>query len=250
MNWGHRHLDKIWSEDNAQSLEFHPSVGIFENPVGANLFHQFLVQNFSTARGSFSAAQHILSDTKNRFELIGVQGLLRQGLMATVKSLYLLQPTKKKKQEKRAEQLFENDQGSYQHACNSELKHVGKGDEVTEGNRFNKLDETSMIKNSIQLLTDKHGPCNDPECPYQDLDGLSHRLLRIWLLYGSVVHGNLWHKVQDLNDATGEISAVPTELPNAMADLGWLYAHTVMTYLERYELSEAVETMEIDWDRL
>lgn len=250
MNWGHRHLDKIWPEGNASSLEFYPSVAIVENSLGGNVFHQFLIQNFRAARGSLSAAQHILSDCKSEIELVGVQGLLRQSLMATVKPLYLLQPTKTHKQEKRAEQLFENDQGSYRRACNAELRHVGKGDEVTEDISFKKLDETSIIKNSIQFLKDKHAPCDDPGCPYQDLDGLSHRLLRLWLLYGSVVHGNLWHMAQDLNDVTGETASIPTELPIAMADLGWLYAHTVMTYLERYDLSQEVETMEVHWDHI
>lgn len=250
MNWGHRHLNKIWSEDNAWTLEFHPSVGVLKNSLGGNLLHQFTVQNFRTAMGSFSAAQNILSNYQNETELIGVQGLLRQGLMSTIKSLYLLQPTKKHKQVKRAEQLFDNDQSSYQQACASELRHLGMGDEATKSYDFRKHDETSMIKNSIQELKDNHGPCDDLGCPYQDLDGLSHRLLRIWLLYGSVVHGNLWHKIKDLNDATGGFAPIPTELPSAMADLGWLYAHTVTTYLERYGLSHVVDTMLIDWNDL
>jgi len=246
FEWGYSQLAN--AEDDLQwgSTEFDERVGVVRNEAGANLYHFMVTRSLKSATRSFQAAQHLLNAP---YGSIPVEILLRAGLLASAKALFLLYPRKRKPREARLIQLYRADRSSLDHAVTSELKLVGEeepnGD--TTQTRPQVIQETKIVRDVLDdLLSRGNCECGDEGCPQYDFETLRHRIMRLWWLYSSVAHVNVWHVEKVFESAPSGAGHTTGDIGLALHDLGWLYAQSVALFYEQYGLRERVEPLDLD----
>lgn len=246
FEWGHTHLAIVEEDAQWASEDFDERVGIFRNEAGANLYHFMVMRCLKTAKRCFQAGQLLLSQPHGS---IPVEILLRSGLTASAKALYLLQPLERESRERRFELVYRSDRAALGYAVNSELRLLGL-DETTGRQQNTKagVRETKILRDVLdELVAEGNCQCGKEECPQYDLEGIRHRVMRAWWLYSSVTHVNLWHIEKATEVAPSEETMTTGDIGENLHDIAWIYARTVSKYLERYDLLEYLQPLDIDW---
>lgn len=246
FEWGYSHLANVEEDARWESTEFDERVGVVRNKSGANLYHFMVTRSLKSATRSFQAAQHLLSAP---YGSIPVEILLRAGLLASAKALYLLHPRKRKAREARLVQLYRADRSSLDHAVTSELKLVGveTSREDSAQKRPQVVQESKIVRDVLDdLLARGNCACGVEGCPQYDLEGLRHRIMRLWWLYSSVAHVNVWHVEKTFETAPSGTGHTTGDIALALHDLGWLYAQSVALFYERYDLHEQLEPLDLE----
>lgn len=247
FEWGYSHLANVEEDALYESTEFDERVGVVRNEAGANLYHFMVTRSMKSATRSFQAAQHLLPAP---YGSIPVEILLRAGLLASAKALYLLHPRKRKAREARLIQLYRADRSSLDHAVTSELKLVGvktpSVDVSSSQKRPQIIQETKIVRDVLDdLLARGDCGCGAEGCPQHDFEALRHRIMRLWWLYSSVAHVNVWHVEKTFKTAPSGTSHTTGDIGLALHDLGWLYAQSVALFYERYDLHEHLEPLDL-----
>lgn len=241
IRWGSEHLAKVEESGIWESKEFTERVGVYRNEEDMNLYHFMVTRSLKTATRSFQGAQHLLPAP---YGAIPVEVLLRTGLLASAKALYLLQPNKRPAREKRAFQLYRADRSSLDHAVTSELKLIGDTDTISEQRRPQVIQETKILRDALDdLLVRGNCSCGDSGCPEYDLEAQRHRIMRLWWNYSSVAHINVWHIEKTFEPAPSGAGHTTGDIGLALYDLGWLYMQSVGLFFERYDLLEDLEPL-------
>lgn len=245
FEWGSTHLAKVEDHPRWMSLESEESVGMVPNEAGANLYCFMVTRSLKSATRCYQAAQHLLTEP---YGAIPVEVLLRTGLVASAKALFLLQPTERETRESRLKQIYQADRSALDHAVTRELKLVGlgKADDASGRRRPQVIQESKVLRDVLDALVSQGNcQCGEEGCPQHDLEGLRHRIMRLWWLYSSVAHVNLWHIEKAAELAPSGSTHTTGDLSLALHDLGWLYATSVARFLERYEFLELMEPLDL-----
>lgn len=243
IQWGVDHLAKAEENESWESTDFDERVGVYRNEEGMNLYHFMVTRSLKTATRSLQGAQYLLSAP---YGSIPVEVLLRTGLLASAKALYLLLPNKRLSREKRAFQLYRTDRSSLDHAVTSELKLLGGTDASSEQRRPKVIQETKILRDAIDgLLARGNCSCGANECPKYDLETQRHQIMRLWWNYSSVSHINVWHIENTFEAAPSGVGHTTGDIGLALHDLGWIYMKSVGIFFERYELLEDLEPLQI-----
>lgn len=233
IEWARTLLDDILNSDRAQTEEYEDSVGVVRNEIGANLYH------FMVTRGLYSATrclQSVMPILKAGISSLPAEVVLRSALVASAKTLYLVMPEKQEKRESRMRQIYAADRSALDHATNKELKLLGL---PFEENRPQGAGDSEIIRNVLDdLVAVGNCKCGAEGCPQYDLEAIRHRILRLWWLYSSVTHVNLWHLEKATEIAPSGDTTTTGDIGVAVHDLGWLYAQAVTRYARRYDMLE------------
>lgn len=235
IKWAQNLLAQIEAEPESATEEFMDSLGVVRNDAGLNLYH------FMVTRCLYSATRCLQSVAPLQNAGVGsvpTEVLLRSALVASAKALFLLMPEKRGKRERRMEQVYASDRGALDYATKAELKLVGESEPSdSEGRKKPGLDDSKIIRDVLDDLVAKGScPCGDDDCPRDDLAPLRHRVLRLWWLYSSVAHVNIWHLEKAATVSQSGETTTTGDLSQAIYDIGWLYARAVIYYAERNEM--------------
>lgn len=69
--------------------------------------------------------------------------------------------------------------------------------------------------------------------------------MRLWWLYSSVAHVNLWHIQKAFETAPSGAGHTTGKIGLALHDLSWLCAESVARFYELYELLEHLEPLDL-----
>lgn len=238
LEWAYHQLENAEETRRWSTTEFDESVGVVRDENGLNVYHFMVTRNLKSATRSFQAAVHLL---KEPYGSIPVEILLRAGLIASAKAQFLLHPAEQESRESRLRQLYNADRSSLDHAVARELKLVGleAPNDASAQRRPQAIQESKILRDVLDALIEREN-CRFGGASYgeRDLEGLRHRIMRLWWLYSSVAHGNLWHIEKGFQAAPSGSGHTTGNIGLAVHDLSWLYAESVALFVERYELTE------------
>lgn len=233
--WARKLWEDIDNSDRAQTEEYEDSVGVYRNETGANLYHFMVTRGLYSATRCFQAVMPILGEGIGS---VPAHVVMRSVLIASAKTLYLVLPEKRKKRESRMQQIYAADRSALDHATNKELKLLGL---PADDKRPQGAGDSEIIRSVLdELVAIGNCQCGAEDCPQYDLEAFRHRILRLWWLYSSVTHVNIWHLEKATEIAPSGDTTTTGNIGEAVHDLGWFYAQAVTHYARRYDMLEEV----------
>lgn len=242
LGWGYSQVAAGEEDPRWEASEVDTSVADVSDETGetgAGLYYFNVTRNLKTATRCYQAAQFLL-DPKASVGAIPIEILLRSGLLATAKTLFLLQPKKRKSREARFKQIYRADRSSLAHATSRERGLLGL--EVPEdGPRPQVIQESRIIRDVLDDLV-AYGDCScgDEMCPQSNIEAFRHRVMLLWWAYSSVAHVNVWHLEKLSAVAPSGNTQTTGNIGRAFHDLSWLYTESVVRFHERYRLPDSL----------
>lgn len=239
IQWAQNLLAEIEAEEYADTEEYADSVGVLRNEAGMNVYH------FMVTRSLYSATRclgPVFPMLRSPYGPLPIEVLLRTALVASAKTLFLVMPEKRETRESRMQRVYAADRSALDHATNKELKLVK---EPAEEKRPQGAGESEIIRNVLDdLVRIGNCQCGAEDCPQYDLEAIRHRILRLWWLYSSVTHINIWHLEKTAEIAPSGDTTTTGNIGDAIYDLGWLYARAVTYYARRYDMLDEDDYLE------
>lgn len=244
IEWARGLLARIEGSPESKTQAYQDRVGVIRNEQDVNVYHFMVTRSLYTATRCMQAVAP-LQDA--HIGSLPTEILFRSALTASAKALFLLMPEKQTKRESRMHQVYLSDRSSLNHATNAELRLVGEPEVTPSGGRKKTgLDDSQIIREVLDdLVAMGSCPCGRDDCPKDDLKPFRHRVLRLWWLYSSVTHVNLWHLEKAATVSQSGESVTTGDFNSALYDLSWLYSHAVTYYARRYDVLKERELLNL-----